>query len=476
MFEYANDPIFLIRLESVGKFSKIVDVNTAACVKLGFSKEELLELTLEDIDISEDQTFDKIIDKINSVGQYSFERKFKTKHGKHVVFDINAQILEMNEDRFILAIARDIGVKQQSLNDIKFASLGRFAGGIAHNFNNIMAVINGGIELIKGNIYDDHSIKILEIIEKQTLKGGELVRQILDYSGNPFSFEKSVKIADFAIEMTQMLRLLLPSEILLSLSAEDLSVKIDETQLQQVILNLVFNSKDALLDGGEIDLSISRVSFGEVRDFEKTYIRRNNYVKLSVIDNGIGIEEELKKEIFNPFVTSKPFGQGIGLGLSQVYGIVRQHRGYIYIDSTQGIGTETNIFLPEYTGKPIIREEITQTKLDKRVKILLVEDDDDVREITRTAMEYQGFDVVTATNGIEALQVYNDEISLIITDLVMPIMSGIELINEIRSKDESAKIIAITGFPSMKVPKGIQLLQKPVSNKELKEIIEESIV
>ena len=476
LFTNAKDSIFLIKHKKNGELGNFLEVNKAACEIFGYSYEEFLSMTPYDIDVIGRASIVDIVKNIEDLGNFTYEREYRTKQGKIIPLEISSHIFRMNKNLVQLSIARDISTRKLIAQQEKFATIGKLAGGIAHYFNNMLAVISGAVDLAKMEISDKKLSDLLNLVSNQSLRGGQLVKQVLDFSGKSSYIERPINVEDYMNEFSQMLKFILPEDILIKLTSEELIISIDETEFQQALLNLVLNSKDAMPEGGVISIVISRISYKEVEDFEIKKIEKNNYMHLQVKDTGHGIEEEILGEIFEPFFTTKPIGEGVGLGLAQVYGIVRKYKGYINVESKKDEGTILHIYFPLSVGEVKMKEEYEAEILEEKGKILLVEDNEDIREILKQMIQEQGFDVVTASNGMDALEVYDENINLIITDLVMPIMGGIELIEEINKIGYKAKIIAVTGYSDIRVPEGVEIMYKPFSMSKLREKIVEHIV
>jgi len=226
-------------------------------------------------------------------------------------------------------------------------------------------------------------------------------------------------------------------------------------------MNLILNSRDDIVRGGKINITIEEVDSSKIVGFEKIEINRNQeYIHLTIEDNGEGMNEQTKKMIFKPFFTTKDPEKGSGLGLAQVYGIVRQSNGYINIESKLKGGTKVHIYIPKCEG--LVEEEIVEPASQGEGRILLVEDDEDVREITKMMLENQGYIVVSAENGEKALEIYNDSFDLVLTDITMPVMGGEKLIEKLLEINPQIKCLAMTGYSDVNVPVGIKVLNKPM--------------
>ncbi len=230
----------------------------------------------------------------------------------------------------------------------KLASIGKLARGISHDFKNIIWAISGAAELIETQSKDENLRNLGNMILEQAAKGNDLIDQILDFSGQSKAYDEVLDLKPIVEETVRLASSSLPANISVDINIEDFKIKINKIQLQQILLNLIVNSKDALKQGGKIQILTQIVHSSEVKDFESINMpmQDSNFVKICVIDNGEGIDKEDLNKVFDPFYTTKPKGEGSGLGLSQVYGLTRQHNGYIDLKSTKGEFTQVDIFFP----------------------------------------------------------------------------------------------------------------------------------
>ncbi len=348
----------------------------------------------------------------------------------------------------------------------RLAIVGQLTGGVAHDFNNILASIIGAADFALMNLENLESRELLNLIIRQSERGASLIRQMLDFTRQTVVSPKPLNIQLFINEISRVLRASLPTNIALNVKNSLSTVLMDQIQLQQLLMNLIFNSRDAMPDGGEISLYVDEVDYSEVKDFEENEINKNHqYVHFRVQDNGEGMTLETMKKAFEPFYTTKGPGKGSGLGLSQVYGIVRQSNGYIFIESQPENGTSVHFYIPKHLGN-VEEEQLEETSIGKG-KILLVEDDDDVRDIIKIMLENYGYVVTSAINGEVALEIFNDSFDLVLTDIMMPIMGGNELIRELLLSNPNIKCLAMTGYADVKVPDGIEIIHKPMTSSKL---------
>ncbi len=365
-------------------------------------------------------------------------------------------------------------MQKKILHQERLATLGKMAGGIAHDFNNILASIIGAADFSLMNADNIESKEFLNLIIKQSERGASLIRQMLDFTRQTVIQPQPVSILDFITEFSRVIRSSLPENIILSANTQDWTVLMDQVQLQQLFMNLIFNSRDALVRGGKINITVEEIDHSKIVDFEEIEIDKNReYIQLTIEDNGEGMNEQTRKMIFEPFFTTKDPGKGSGLGLAQVYGIVRQSNGYINVESELKEGTKIHIYIPKHEG--LVEEEIVESASNGEGRILLVEDDENVREITKMMLENYGFRVVTAENGKIALDLFNDTFDLVLTDIIMPVMGGEKLIKKVLEINPQVKCLAMTGYSDVDVPEGIKVLNKPITTSKLVNYIQNEL-
>lgn len=337
----------------------------------------------------------------------------------------------------------------------RLAAVGQLAAGIAHDFNNLLTGIIGYAELLqmRSNLSETDQERVGFIIE-QGQRAAQLIRQILDFSRQSVIQRRPLDLVPFLKETFKLLERTLPENIHLTLEAEpgEYILNADPTQMQQVLTNLAVNARDAMPQGGELRFRLSRFSLQPEEQSPFPGMPPGEWIALFVSDTGTGIPPEVLPHLYEPFFTTKEPGQGTGLGLAQVYGIVKQHEGYIDVESQVGKGTTFVLYfpslpLPEETSPEEAREE---TPRGHGETLLLVEDEAAVREVGQNLLEHLGYQVLTATNGRQALEVYErhqDQIALVLTDLVMPEMGGKELFYALRERNPRVKVVVLTGYP-----------------------------
>jgi len=370
----------------------------------------------------------------------------------------------------------------------KMEAIGTLAGGIAHDFNNILAAVQGYLELSLDDLPEDSAVRDnLEQIQSCTNRSAKLVKQILTFSRtDQLEQEKEpVQISSIVKEALRMLRSSLPSTIKIcrKIRADSSMVLADPTQIHQVLVNLCTNASYAMREaGGLLEVSLKDVNLKSEARIGDEYLGRGPYVKLSVSDSGCGMEKEVLERIFEPFFSTKEAGEGTGLGLSVVHGIVKSHDGAITVSSTPGEGTTFDIFFPRTESSRIQKPQSSESITRERKVILLVDDEEMMVGVTRQILERLGFDVVAKTSGIDALEAFQeepDEFDLVITDQVMPNMTGTQLAKSLISIRPDIPVILCSGFPekvSTEELKSIgikEFFMKPISREKIAVIIRE---
>ena len=383
-----------------------------------------------------------------------------------------------------VAVKRDVTehlqLSRQLLQAQKMEAIGTLAGGIAHDFNNLLQVTLGFSELLLAEKReDDPEYADLSKIFQAGKSGAELVQRLLTFSRKvepkPIPLNLNIRI----LQVEKLLRRTIPKMIDIQLDLpDDLGdINADPTQMEQVLMNLAVNARDAMPDRGKLTLGTKNVTLDE--KCSKTHIGAcpGDYVLLTVSDTGHGMDKATLEHIFEPFYTTKELGRGTGLGLAMVYGIVKQHGGYITCESEIGRGTTFNVYLPAIESR--LEPDVTQTGVMPAFgteTILLVDDEEFVRDLGARILSKAGYSVLTATNGREALDLFERErtqISLVILDLIMPEMGGKECLKELRKIDPQLKVLIASGLsadPSTKesVEMGTRgFVSKPFRIKEL---------
>lgn len=353
-------------------------------------------------------------------------------------------------------IAERKAVEQQLQVSQKLEALGRLAGGVAHDFNNCLCAIIGFAELSMMQMEPGNRLyQNMKSINGSAQRAAGITRQLLAFSRKQIIETKVLNINDIISDLGKMLKRLIVEdiELMTNLSPDLGCVNADVTQIEQVLMNLVVNARDAMPKGGKVVIETSNVQIDDA--YAKKHnidIKPSDYIMLSVSDTGTGMSEDIRSRIFEPFFTTKEAGKGTGLGLSTVYGIVKQNNGHIYVYSEEGKGTIFNIYFERVDIKP---EEITAKKIEKvsehrgNATILVVEDDVAIRKSTVSMLQMHGYRVLDAIHGAEALAFFErgeHAVDLLLTDVVMPHMSGPELVKRLNSMNKEVKVLFMSGY------------------------------
>ncbi len=366
-------------------------------------------------------------------------------------------------------------------------AIGRLAVGVAHDFNNMLTVINGYSELLLGQMSaDDPKRRDLGEIQNAGRRAAGLTRQLLAFSRRQILQPTAVQLNELLEGLERMLSRIIGEDIKLQLRlAHPLhAVKADPGQIEQVIANLVVNARDAMPTGGKIVVETLNVDLDEAFVSVHPDLRPGPHVLLMVSDTGVGMTAEVKEHLFEPFFTTKERGKGTGLGLSTVLGIVQQCLGSIQVSSEIGWGTTFRIYLPRTeraeAPKPALPSVLPQRR--GRETLLVVEDMETVRRLTRSVLEAEGYTVLAAEDGPSALRIaqgHSGEIHLLLSDIVMPQMGGPELAGTLRSRIPNLKVIYMSGYTDRglyelkQIDAGVRLLQKPFTVVELRKRVRE---
>ncbi|HBA72142.1 MAG: hybrid sensor histidine kinase/response regulator [Geobacteraceae bacterium GWC2_55_20] len=415
------------------------------------------------------------------------EETIKTRSGDDRILRVRKIPLFDNEGkaRYLLGIAEDITdrkrLEEQLLQSQKMEAIGQLAGGVAHDFNNILMVIMGYGNMLKMDLGPDspHKEKLEQII-KASERAAQLTRSLLTFSRKQVMNPQSANLNDVVKQVRHFLERIIGEDIQLKsvLAPEELKVVVDSGQIEQVLVNLATNARDAMPKGGMLTLETG------VMDVDESFVQANGYGKpgryalISVTDTGTGMDEKTRIRIFEPFFTTKEVGRGTGLGMAIVYGIVKQHHGFVNVYSEPGIGTTFRIYIPVNSGEFVAGGESVTTKPPEggSESILVAEDDASVRNLVLEVLTGYGYTVISAENGLDAVDKFRanrDSIRLILMDIIMPRMNGKEAYREIRRIDADVKILYTSGYTLDTIQsrdvldEGAELVMKPIQPLEL---------
>lgn len=403
-----------------------------------------------------------ILEIVYAKGDWQGEVQKLTQSGKEVAVNARLTLVrdEAGQPKSILTVDTDITEKKQLeaqfLRAQRLESLGTLASGIAHDLNNIFTPILVVAQLlpIKFPALDEQHRQMLTLLEENAKRGVDLIKQILAFARGAEGKRTVLQPGHILAEIAKIARQTFPKtiEVQTHFSTQDLSqISADPTQLHQVLINLCVNARDAMPNGGILTIAACNCSFDEAYAQMNLEAKPENYVMVTVGDTGIGILPENLDRIFDPFFTTKEPGQGTGLGLSTVLGIVRSHGGFVQVQSKVGKGTQFKVYLPEVKGDTPRSSAITSVQTGHNELILIVDDEPTIGQITKTSLEENGYRALVAHDGLEAIALYarhDKEISVILMDIVMPSVNGIVAARAIQKINPQARIIAVSGLES----------------------------
>jgi PAS domain S-box-containing protein len=377
-------------------------------------------------------------------------------------------------------------LEQQLLQSQKMESIGRLAGGVAHDFNNLLSGIHGYGEIIQENIAPDDEVLQESIgqVLKASMRAAELTRSLLTFSRKQIIIPKPVLMSDIISNTSKFIQRVIGEDIefCTEFHGEELLIMGDTGQMEQVLMNLATNARDAMPGGGRLSIATRRIVVAEGTEMLYDLPSSGKYVLTSVTDTGTGIDNDSMEKLFEPFYTTKEVGKGTGLGLSIIYGIIKQHNGSVLVSSEPGTGTTVNIYLPLISGHAAGEEEDASAQHCGGPETLLVaEDEEIVRSFMKKAFENVGYRVLSASDGEEAVALFREhkDISLVLSDVIMPGKNGKEMLEEMRSINPDIKVIFISGYPSDILnkkgisEKGVVFITKPVKTHDLVRTVRE---
>ena len=485
---HSRDSIFWLDSET-----RLVYVNDAACRSLGYSREELLSMTISDIDPDfPPEAWPPQLEKLRKYGSVTHESRHRARDGRIFPVEVTGNYVCFEGKEGSFAFARNITDRKQAeaereklqgqlIQAQKMDSIGRLAGGVAHDFNNMLGAIIGYVELGLANSSDNPGMHgYLKQIQAAALRSADLTRQLLAFARKQPISPKALDLNVTAAGMLKMVQRLIGEDIELDFRpAKGLwQVNLDPSQLDQILMNLCVNAGDAISGIGRISIRTGNENFTENDLLNIPGSIPGDYVMVEVADNGCGMSEDTLSHLFEPFFTTKEVGKGTGLGLATVYGIVQQNRGFIKVESTLSCGTRFKIYLPRHRGmlSDTENKEIETPAEQGHETILLVEDEPILLDMTKEMLELNGYQVLIALNPDEALQIagdHADEIHLVMTDVVMPGMNGYDLAEKLMSLYPSLKCLFMSGYTASVIARHgaldepVHFIQKPFSMNDL---------
>lgn len=484
-FENAKDAIYVHDL--TGRY---IMVNKAGEELIGYSREEILQMRISDVvpRASLDHIHARLKEKLEDHSLTIYEVEAIRKDGSRVPIEVSSRLIyENGVPVAVQGSARDITERKRAEEALrasqlqlqqsqKLEAIGQLAGGVAHDFNNMLTAIIGYTDLSLRRVGLENPIRRnLEETKKAAERAASLVRQLLAFSRKQILEPKVLDLNDVVKDMHKMLTRLIGENIKLATRLEtDLgSVKADPCQVEQIIVNLVVNARDAMPRGGRVTIETANFTIDDQTALKHVSVKAGEYVMLSVSDTGSGMDQETQARIFEPFFTTKEVGKGTGLGLSTVYGIVKQSGGNIWVYSEPGMGTVFKVYLPridDATASTIVRQEQEAIAPRGTETILLVEDEDVVRGLTRNILMQAGYNVLDARSGDEAIRLchaHAGPIDLLLTDVVMPEVSGKEVADRLSELRPSIRVLFMSGYTDEAIVQhsvldaNVKFIQKP---------------
>ncbi len=459
---------------------KVVDVNEAYCRMSGYTRDELLSMSVTDLDVNEAAADTAArIQYLVSHGSDLFESHHCRKDGSVFPVEFSVSWLDEGGGRFV-SFCRDLTerkrLQEQLLQAQKMEAVGRLAGGVAHDFNNMLGAILGHAELAMIKAGQDESLceDLREIIFAGK-RSADITRQLLAFASKQIIQPKVLDLNRMVEDMLKMLRRLIGEDIdLVWMPGRSLlPVKMDPSQIDQILVNLCVNARDAIEGVGRLTIETGSVSFDEAYCAGHVGFVPGDFVLLAVGDNGCGMDRQTLDNLFEPFFTTKDMGKGTGLGLATVYGIIKQNQGVIKVDSEPGLGTTFHIYLPAYNevSLEVLYEPLPALSSGSET-ILVVEDEPALLKMTTMILEQLGYTVFMADTpgqAIDLARAHGDKIHLLVTDVIMPLMNGRDLAQTLGSLCPQMKCLFMSGYPATVIgihgvlDEGVQFLAKPFS-------------
>ncbi|MBN2423459.1 MAG: PAS domain S-box protein [Calditrichaceae bacterium] len=474
-----------IGILQIGEDGEIHYANEYICKKLGYTHEELIKLRIMNIDplVTEETWKNRKI--LAAKREFlNFETVYDKKDGGQFPVEIAVSNFEFENRLVSFSFIRDVSERKQLELQLrqsqKMEAVGQLAGGVAHDFNNMLTVINGYCDMILFREPPPELRAPLEQIQSAANRATRLTAQLLAFSRKQIIQPKVLNLNHLIVEQLNMLGRILGEDIKIktSLDTDLKNIKADTSQVEQCILNIIINARDAMPFGGTLTIETTNIILEEDYAKMQTGTDQLEFIMMAIGDTGVGMDEATRLRIFEPFFTTKGRDRGTGLGLATVYGIVRQNNGFIQVSSEPQKGSLFKIYLPTIDQKLFNDDKPAPDELSFSGKetILLVEDNPAVREVTSSALAGFGYNILTAADGKEALQVFRkhkNKINLLLTDVIMPLMSGKELAEKLHKKDSTLKVLYFSGYTDNSIAhhgvldEGMEFIQKPYSYIEL---------
>jgi PAS domain S-box-containing protein len=474
------------------KSGRLIDVNHKFCELTQYAKEEILGLNTTEIGLYREADRSRFLKELQLSGEVNgLEVNFKAKDNFVLNALMFARIIQIAGESFVLTIFHNVTelklLEAQLQHAHKMESIGTLAGGIAHEFNNILGIIIGNAELAMDDVSGGNPAYFnLEGIMTASFRAKDIVRQLLSFARKTKPEKKPVNIVPIIQESLRLLRSSIPKSIEIRQNIPEYvnAILADPMQLNQILINLCTNAEHAMPDGGIIDVSLKNMKFNEDTIAQHPNLNPGPYVSLTVSDTGHGMPPEEMDRIFDPYFTTKEVGKGAGMGLAVVHGIVMNHEGTIFVYSELEKGTTFNIFFPVTQREPISEIPMDEDLPTGKERILFIDDEKSLGYVGQNRLERLGYQVETKTSPVEAMKLFRanpDQFDLVITDMTMPRMTGDRLVEEILKIRPDLPTIICTGF-SKKIDeekaKGMgirQYIEKPLNRSDLAKLVRRAL-
>lgn len=458
---------------------RIVDANDALCAMLVMSRDQVVGKTTIELGIWQD-----LRERERALHQLMDDQPV---HNVPLVLGKGASARQVLISLHRLDVSGQVPLVISAVTDVtdrvqlekqlqqaqKMEAVGRLAGGVAHDFNNLLTVIMGFTDFVLEGLGGDHALRgDIDEVRKAAQSAASLTKQLLAFSRRQILDPKVLDVSQVVRDTTSMLRRVIGEDVQMTIKADArLTAHVDRGQLEQILMNLAVNARDAMPSGGALIIETARIELDDHYVAAHPGTAAGSHVAITITDTGVGMTEDVRSRVFEPFFTTKPEGVGTGLGLATVYGIVKQSGGSIYVYSEVGVGTTFKVFLPLVGGEPSAAATPNASgPLGGHETILLVEDQDGVRRIARLVLERQGYTVLEAASGADAIKVaarHNGTIDLLVTDVVMPKMTGREVATALQNRIPGLLVLYMSGYSDETITThgllhpGVKLLHKP---------------
>jgi two-component system cell cycle sensor histidine kinase/response regulator CckA len=489
LFNAVDDLLFILDLEG-----RILEVNLAAQQRLGYKAEELAGQSFGIVYPPERQAEAAAVFAGLAAGAAkSSPLSLLAKDGKLLDVEAKVTLGRWGHREVLFSICRDLTPRklaeahlrhreEQLRRAQKMEAIGHLAGGVAHDFNNLLMVIMGYIELALHALSEEDPLrKGAEQISKAATRGAALTQQLLAFSRRQELRPQILDLNTVVADMEKMLRRLIGEdiELVISLTSDLPRLRADQGQIEQILMNLAINARQAMPQGGKLLITTTPAALDETSCQNFPEARPGQYACLEVADTGVGIDKALLDRIFEPFFSTKGKGVGTGLGLATVYGIVKQHKGGIQVESEPGRGATFRIYFPTYTGKAVEKSEgalLLAEPLGQGERILLVEDDDAVRDFMTTVLKEHGYQLFPAASAAAALEIFQKETGnfhLVFCDVVLPDKSSLQLVEDLLAANPALRVLLTSGYTDQRAQwplirsRGLPFIQKPCNISDL---------